>query len=374
MSALRRAFVAAAAIGLVLAGGSTQASATGDTEDTTAPPIWAVAGSIKDVARAPDSDTLWVIKANRPASTYLIAWYAPGVGWSSFTPPDDATLYDITMVSDTEGWAVGEATVDGVDVPYVLHWNGTTWERYRPAGLGTGWMIESVSASASDNVWLTASRVNDDDATETTIWHWDGSMWSSTFEYAEGQGSVEGPVAVGSADGWLAVHDGAEVSYSTLYRWDGSAWVESELPEGIQVIHELASSGDSMWMSGYQVSSWSQTSLMWDGSAWVEAPLPDELVNTLVTSLAVAPDGSAWAAGEAISLDGDLFTVGRYVDGMWEVIGPDNPCLENRTIHDVTIAATSADDVYIGGKCSYGDLPESYTLLMHYDGTEWTRL
>ena len=124
----------------------------------------------------------------------------------NWTSPTTNDLYDVFMVSASDGWAVGYGGT-------MLRWNGTDWSTVTSPTTTTIYSIFVVSA---DDVWIVGSG-------GMTI-HWNGAYWSTVASpTAENLWSVH---IVSSSDGWAVGEAG------TIIQWTGTEWIP-EFPAAI---------------------------------------------------------------------------------------------------------------------------------------------
>jgi hypothetical protein len=135
---------------------------------------------------------------NRIRQPFTMHWN--GFAWTQVPVPSTGVgaltyLYDVSVVSATDAWAVGYGNRQGAIVPFVVRWNGTAWNEVTEPALA---VVDRVSARAGNDVWVTGT----DAANVATFAHWDGTAWTVTD--APTAGVSLGPIAVGPAGTELA--------------------------------------------------------------------------------------------------------------------------------------------------------------------------
>jgi hypothetical protein len=146
-----------------------------------------------------------------------------GSAWSS-TSIQDVSLSSISMISDTDGWAVGTEIVQpGLQLrSSILHWDGSTWSaaehpQIEYAGGSVQYILEEVSARNASTAWSAVSHQN-------LFLRWDGTTWSQVYSPVNGVPAI----AVNSSeDAWTV---GA---YGDIGHWDGSHWNLAVSPVGV---------------------------------------------------------------------------------------------------------------------------------------------
>lgn len=177
--------------------------------------------------------------------SYFARW--DGASWVTVVGPiTDTQLYDIVMVSPTDGWAVGSLTCYACEGHgRIYHWDGSVWNQFSTARRG----LFAVSAAAADDTWAVGY--------EGVIVHWDGTNWT---EVASPTTNHLESIAMRSAvDGWACGGEG-------VFHWDGSAWTQS-LGTFATLYSITASSSTDVWAAG-----WAGLVVRWDGATWTEMP------------------------------------------------------------------------------------------------------
>lgn len=350
---------------------------------------------VRAVAIVPDSDP-------------LIAWAAydwGGVGgflryngseWKKETGLFGGSVFDIVMLSEDNGWAVGRHIGDGT----IHHWDGSSWEQVHSVdqplqGISfltpdDGWAVgdegamyhfngaEWTAVEPATDEWLqSVSMVATDDAWAVgesgTILNWDGSIWNDVSDVFERQGNND-VVVEGPAVGWIVGEGGS------IRRFDADRWVMFPGTSSDSLDH-IASTPDSdtLWAVGG-----GPFTLRFDGSRWAE--VPGSASNHYSIAMASPDDGWAfgWAnakryfhhwnglrweavhegesAADMVILGPDdgwavgWGTIQRLDGSSWtEVASP-----TSRTLRGVS--AVSADDVWAAGYSG---------TILHWDGSEW---
>ncbi|MFN2250710.1 MAG: hypothetical protein ACK2UL_02225, partial [Anaerolineae bacterium] len=98
------------------------------------------------------SDALWAVGEVRDVGCdrYGIVMRRDAVGWHSEPVGSHQPLFDVAMVSETEGWAVG-----GIDVPVILHYDGERWSEVGAPETGGLFAVHLTSARSG---WAVGDR------------------------------------------------------------------------------------------------------------------------------------------------------------------------------------------------------------------------
>jgi hypothetical protein len=300
-------------------------------------------------------------------------------------PYTHSSLEGVWSGADGFAWAVG---MDGWQ-SVVLRAEGQTWtdEELLP-----GERLFDVSGRSADDVYTIGRRDPDDANPDMILMRWDGLVWSL---FAEGLSTSLtevwcGPDSAlilagraGRVQHWEAVLNAVDSTVTrqwvnsvsgtgqdlldlwgaadtdvfavgrggTIVHFDGGEWsmLASDTTLSLYGVHGRA--GDDVYAVGEK-----GLILHYDGAAWT----PQDSL-TAVTLLAVwaAPDGTAFAAGH----DGTIL----HNDGQEWVL--------QREGHDEDLVALwgrAGDDVWVVGR-RYAQVVLD-GLILHWDGTGWTRL
>ncbi len=147
---------------------------------------------------------------NRIRLPWIMHWN--GTAWSQVPSPSTGSgeltyLYDVSVTSATDAWAVGYGTQTGSNVGFVARWNGTAWNRVAAPALQ---VVNRVSARSGTDVWVTGS----DSAGAAKFAHWNGTSW--TILDAPASNVVLGPVAVDPSNAELAFGNKIDANGNSL--------------------------------------------------------------------------------------------------------------------------------------------------------------
>ncbi len=264
-----------------------------------------------------------------------------------------------------------------------------TWQHYPTPTAGDREGIRDVSGTSAADVWAVGSRTFGLflPRTSTLVFRFDGTAWSEvpspdavvhppgSRQYNELFGVTTLPagraLAVGAADfDTLA-------SQAIGMVWDGQAW-NLDLPparpggSGLNAV-DTTPSGNA-WAAGWRWSLGYTAGYLarYDGSGWrtLEAP-PVGTRRHVFGGLHAVSDTDIWAVGSWGNTTGDFNVLAQHFDGSaWTTFSIPTPGGLDQ-LHDVF--AIAGDDVWAAGE--YYSLTEfrRLPLLLHYDGSGWTR-
>jgi hypothetical protein len=370
---------------------------------------------------------LFGVEAIAPDDVWMVGGYQDGGGalilhWDGETlsvveHPNPGTFnrfYAVAGTSATDIWAVGEYADGGIGKTLIEHWDGESWQVVAsPTDPGQYTELLGVSAIAPNDAWAVGQV-----GAGTFSVHWDGTEWTTVSTPTPGgYASLKSVSGVASDDVW-AVGDGIEGTL-TLH-WNGSQWEIIPSPTPSELFNDLNSvvalAADDVWAVGYYAhgGDWRTLTIHWDGVAWsqVTSPSPDPSLNVFNGVDGEASSGEVWAVGRGMgtlvsqwnsaswevvpsanlgtadnelnSLDAiapnDIWAVGvagddplsEHWDGnSWSIV-PTPDLIEDGTLNGV--AAVASDDVWAVGTTGDGSSLDFDTVIMHWNGSEWTRI
>ncbi len=183
-------------------------------------------------------------------------------------------------------------------------------------------------------------------------------------------------MAVVSACGAWAVgsYDNGTVQQTLVEHWNGSAWTVVASPDpgaGSILSGVQAASRTDIWAVGsYTDSSGAEKTLAlhWNGTVWKQAatPNPGAATNEL-SGVRVLSANDAWAVGSFLRFDSAVFhTLILHWNGTrWTRVASPSP---GRFAGLTGVAATSASNAWAVGGTGTG------TLILHWNGTKWTHV
>jgi hypothetical protein len=354
-----------------------------------------------------DPTSVWCSSAN---SLYVTGgngelFRFDGVGWTRLAGGADFWLLGVSGRSDDDVVAVGDRGT-------IIHYDGSTWQRI---DTGTGVIFRGAHESPGGNLYVWGDA--------GTCFRYDGVSWTPVPVAAE---YINGMADVGTA--------GLFVTTTNAMLWNGgrewrrvaggpSVYLNSvwAAPEGeafavgrYHTIEKRRADGWNPEMGGGTRDEWravwgrSSTDVYvvgtngkvvhYDGSAWtaMESGTTQGLfgvwggvdyVVAVGNSVALYNDGSGWtqmpgdlptpslrdvwsASKDDIFAVGDLGAIAHYDGTAWAV------AQTSATADMRGVWGTSGDDVFAVGHVSpfYGPTRYWAGTVMHYDGSQWTRL
>jgi hypothetical protein len=260
------------------------------------------------------------------------AWHA----WRAAGPERNEELRGVAARGPEDAWAVGyHEKTDGVDVPVAEHFDGTAWRATRVPGHAGAGELEAVLARGRADVWAVGSW-NDAPAHQdrALAQHWDGARWREVPLPAEPARRSAYPLALAPGPG-------------------GEVWAV-----GVTAQDRLATPRPLAYR--------------WDGKRWASLPPAEPETEGLLAGLAADGAGGLWAVGVAYGAGGEGRPLAEYWNGaVWRPVPVPHTAGRGEALAGVT--ALAPDDVWAVGTSSPPDGAGTRPLVLHWDGTAWTR-
>lgn len=342
-------------------------------------PVTSVTGALNGVSALSATDA-WAVGYNS-AGPLIVHW--DGTAWSQVGTPGlggaaDATLNGVSMVSPTDGWAVGSYLSPGPNGAFsflILRWNGTGWTQVPAPAPGHG-ALRGVSMVSATDGWAVGVESTNQGGAAVAL-HWDGTTWTQApVPGRSGVSDLYGVSAASASDAWAAGGRGAA---TMALHWDGTRWTRASTPspgtESTLAGVSDVSSSDAWAVGFYGVSNAAKAlTLHWDGSAWrrVSAPSPGQgapssvPVNELA-GVAVASSSNAWSVGDYAvpAVGGQAAMTERWNGSKWtRVANPGGTADSFLT----GISMVSPSDGWAVGRNDSTD----QAIILHWNGTGWT--
>jgi hypothetical protein len=213
----------------------------------------------------------------------------------------------------------------------------------RPSPAVTNLMarLTGVGASSPSDALAVGSSIDSHGTQRAVALHWNGTQWTSVTVPTATGSELDGVTTPSASDAW------------TVGLGPGRA-----------------AAGDDVWAVGGFVANHQNGTLMlhWDGHAWTRVPVPSQAKSSGLGSVTALSDTDAWAVGQGPS--GTLVLHWNGTD--WTQVASPSPTGAGNFLTGVS--ADSAADAWTVGEYDTGTKnPKPHTLLLHWNGTDWTR-
>jgi hypothetical protein len=300
------------------------------------------------------------------------------------------SLNDLAMVSPTEGWAVGDTThpasgAQGKTTSWLLHYQNGQWTRVDLTFSGT---LDSLSMLSATDGWAIGSQA---------FLHYDGHTWKrvsgSGYEglmisfpaHTEGTSCCTRSLQMLSdTDGWATTGNGGAGHPSRLLHYDGHRWTVQSLTDGLSTEEQSSMSIDGFdmlsptegWAIANPAPSASQgESLIWhehEGQWTIQASIP-HAEGLHAISMSSATDG--WVVGNLFPPAGsDTLQplLLHYTQDAWVQVA--NPATQSLPYVYTAVTMLSTTDGWMSGLFTDERVQTPLALMFHYDGTRWSQV
>lgn len=219
-------------------------------------------------------DDVWVFGTSH-IGPGIGTWHYDGATWTRVTTGDDF-LREGSAVSADDIWAIGTNETGERD-NLVSRWDGTAWNPVDVPSSPTD-QFSGIYAASPDDVWIAGSeyRPSGDDATYVPfVLHFDGTAWQRLDPPVTGGGSLSEVASDGQGGIWFVPQTFEPYDSPELLRYSGGRWtaIRPERPGGQAVrVHDVASvpGGRVTWAVGEVFPPDRATS---DSAVWVNGTL-----------------------------------------------------------------------------------------------------
>jgi photosystem II stability/assembly factor-like uncharacterized protein len=219
----------------------------------------------------------WAVGSEPGGRNVLMHWN--GREWQEFVSPVEATLFGVDMVSANDGWAVG---YEGA----ILRWNGTEWTSVPSPTTQSLWSVSMVSATEGWAVGGFVPRPVTIGPEIGVILRWDGNVWRTV---QSGPGNALRKVKMLSATtGWIVGNRGATL------RWNGIDWEPIRSPTHLNLYSIDMVSPNYGWAVGGDAYGGTGVLLHWNGNTWLEVDSP---IFWALLAVDLISETNGWAVG-----------------------------------------------------------------------------
>jgi len=240
----------------------------------------------------------WAIGQDNTPPFYAIILRWNGTAWEAVpvpSPPWPVALQDVSVPNESSAWIGGGVFVCALGPPpctpeaafgTILHWDGNEWIFYSIANT----FLSSISMLSDTDGWAVGVEVDQTTKQQRSrILHWNGISWTAVdhpiTEYPAGNIHfiLEEVSALNANTAWSAVSGNHQ-----FLRWDGTSWTAFNSPvSGRPSIAVLSS--DNAWAVGDEGDIGH-----WDGHFWNSINSP---VTSTLTAVSMVSAFDGWAVG-----------------------------------------------------------------------------
>lgn len=140
-------------------------------------------GYYQSVARIPGTSDVWVFGLDGNGAELAAQW--SGSAWVTYTLPSGGngsaiTDKSLTVASAASAWiGIGVRNNSGSYMPWLIHWDGSSWSHVPAPNPGGNGEISGVSAGSPSDAWAIGSSIITRKKVRPFLLHWDGTRWST---------------------------------------------------------------------------------------------------------------------------------------------------------------------------------------------------
>jgi len=304
----------------------------------------------------------WAVGTYLSSRKSLLMHFTDGK-WVPVATSVPAALTDIKMISATDGWAAGG---NGL-----AHFDGRTWTTVHTPVASAFFAISVVSA---ENIWVVGASVPGKPG-QPTILHYDGAGWVLAATPRVGNAFELLAISMTSADeGWAvgqATYTGVNSTVQgVILHYTGGSWRVAETLPNISLDSVAMSSPYGGWILGDSIpnqevgvseeAAVATKAWRYRNGAWVEAQPPAPTHRLALGSMVrIGPDGMVWAVTTEDSVNtshGNQTVsnsiINRYISNNWTQITM--PELKDRSSLSIReIAFLSPTEFWAVGSASW---------------------
>lgn len=305
---------------------------------------------------------VWAVGYDSSGTGHTLAEHWNGSVWRVVATPGSPTnlnfnaLSGVSAVSSRDVWAIGNggSTFQGrSSATFVEHWNGTAWSVVpTPAPVSTEPVLTSVVAISSTDVYAVgfdAGTTVNCNSYIPFVEHWNGTTWSIIRTVAPPCGAtLAGVSASSSSDVWV-VGSKEVLSGSNGFaeHFDGQTWRRVSYPNNANVQAVVALSPTDAWAVSLLIAHW-------NGTSWTTVPSSSAGGVVAITSLSPT---DLWAVGSVNTTSPEHSFAEHYNGTAWSVVATPSPSGTTGQGDFLTGVSGVAGHLYAVGT----DLPDNFT-------------
>lgn len=311
----------------------------------------------------------------------------PSWGISEYRPGEP--LVSVSAVTRTDVWAVGYSAADTYVAPLAFHESKGVWHPVPlPRASHIASQLNAVSMISGTQGWAVGYAQTAGGPTETGDFHtlaeqWTGSSWRivTTPNIGPGADELDDVLALSVDDVWATGYEtppGASARKTLIEHWDGAGWALTPTPsvgthnQALLSIAGHSSTPDDLWAVGYTTNAWSQDQALvehWNGLAWSVVPTTSATPAGVLTAVSMSGPTDAWAVGYT---DSDDVFVEHWNGVEWTLVTP--PGMTSPAAIARGVADLSPSDVWVVGTV-YDAATSAYVgFTLHWNGSRWARI
>lgn len=265
-------------------------------------------------------------------------------GWRTVPGPAvaagaSANLTAVAMASPSRGWASGFtlASQNAPFEPLLAGWNGRRWRTIRVRlGSGIAGRLDGLAAVSPGNAWAVGTAYPGRNSAQPLILHWNGRRWARSpaaavpgFGYAE----LLGVAAHGAADAWAVGEAQSATSQElrpVIEHWNGRRWrliANPKVPPMTALSSVTVAADGEAWAAGTPFTDTGRAVILhWTKHSWVTSATPRTGGAVLMNAVTAVGPGNVWAVGSDSAAGGPFLPYALHWNGRkWTLVTVAHP-------------------------------------------------
>ncbi len=192
--------------------------------------------------------------------------------------------------------------------------------------------------------------------------------------------------AVSGTDAWAVGYDvtSGSTDKTLILHWDGTAWTQVASPSpgttGAVLEAVAATSATDAWAVGSSFTADTEKTLTlhWNGHKWAQVASPNRGTDDELFAVRGTSSTDTWAVGVSVIGGVDQTLALHWNGSTWTRVSTPDPGGSGVSSGLVGVAGTSANDTWAVGSTgpsgSAKAITRDDTLILHWDGSHWTRV
>ena len=289
-------------------------------------------------------------------------WSATGLPIPSPPTVVNRPVQSAAAVSRSDVWVLTNGDNNqGQPVPYVYHFNGTTWAGPMRLGGTTPFYAQKIVARSSSDVWVAGSSTTD----TPVVWHYNGSSWADKSPTLSSYAEIT--TAALGADGTLYVAGfNGTTGTGMIWRYGRSRWTDLTPADPPHQYGALTITPSGILVAaGLLVPHGGELQEL-SGGAWTTVPIS---AVSAIYGVTASPDGTVFAVGET---PGESPVLIELSPGARSARVLAAPAARSATTLDLNVVAVTSRDVWLLGQFARPS-KRSHVWITHFNGNYFTR-
>jgi hypothetical protein len=277
-------------------------------------------------------------------------------------------INDIVMLSNADGFVVGNPGTVAATQPFVARWDGTTWNSIN-TGLPNR-ALNSISCVSANDCWAVGAKGPGGSGQRPWIVRWNGAWSSFDTTTINVNQDLNGVYCVSSTECYAVGPAGAAGNRPFTVKYDGttSTWAaDNNNVANADLFGVHCAASNDCWAVGAPLGVNALIARWTGGPGWANGPAASPAVNAQLNSVFCVSTNDCWAVGNVES--------GAALILRWTVPPATNwtrvtPVPAVPAVNLNAVSCVKTDDCWIVGNADA--VPSE--VILHWNGSAWTRI